>query len=77
MNLSQRIELWLSQHPDATPREAIWAGARIEIELWCSGNTHTSTLNITFTHDSNHRSHLLHHRSSRGVYHRKRFRQQF
>lgn len=21
MNLSQRIELWLSQHPDATPRE--------------------------------------------------------
>lgn len=41
MNLSQRIELWLSQHPDATPRETIWAGARIEIELWCSGNKHT------------------------------------
>lgn len=41
MNLSQRIELWLSQHPDATPREAIWAGARIEIELWRSGNKHT------------------------------------
>ena len=36
MNLSQRIELWLSQHPDATPREARWAGARIEIELWCN-----------------------------------------
>lgn len=41
MNLSQRIELWLSQHPDATPREAIWAGACIEIELWYSGNKHT------------------------------------
>lgn len=34
--LRARIEEWLDAHPDATAREAIWAGAMIEIELWCS-----------------------------------------
>ncbi len=36
MTLRQLIEQWLSQHPDATPEQAIWAGAEIEIKLWCN-----------------------------------------
>lgn len=37
-NLSEEIEKWLKEHPGATARDAIWAGARIEIELWCNKN---------------------------------------
>lgn len=34
--LREEIEHWLKEHPDATPEEAIWAGAIIEISLWCN-----------------------------------------
>ena len=34
-NLRDEIETWLKEHPEATAREAIWAGAIIEIALWC------------------------------------------
>ena len=34
-SLGSLIAQWLAEHPDATPQQAIWAGARIEIELWC------------------------------------------
>ena len=36
MTLRQEIEQWLSAHPDATPEQAIWAGAEIECRLWCT-----------------------------------------
>lgn len=36
MNLSQHIEAWLKTHPNATLEQAIWAGAIIEINLWCN-----------------------------------------
>ena len=43
MNLSQRIELWLSQHPDATPREAIWAGPASKSNCGATAtNTHAN-----------------------------------
>lgn len=34
MALKDEIQKWLSEHPDATAEEAIWAGAYIEIDLW-------------------------------------------
>lgn len=33
MALKDEIQKWLSEHPDATVEEAIWAGAYIEIDL--------------------------------------------
>nr|DAG59200.1 MAG TPA: hypothetical protein [Caudoviricetes sp.] len=36
MTLRQEIERWLASPPDATPQEAIWAGAEIECRLWCN-----------------------------------------
>lgn len=36
MTLPQLINEWLAAHPDATPQQAIWAGAIIEINLWCN-----------------------------------------
>ncbi len=33
--LREEIERWLEEHPEATARDAIWAGAVIEINLWC------------------------------------------
>lgn len=35
MALKDEIQKWLREHPDATVEEAIWAGAYIEIDLWC------------------------------------------
>lgn len=35
-SLRQKIDDWLAAHPDATAKDAIWAGAMIEIELWCN-----------------------------------------
>lgn len=34
--LRDRCEEWLSQHPHATLRDAIYAGALIELNLWCN-----------------------------------------
>ncbi len=36
MTLREEIEKWLIAHPNASLREAIWAGAEIEIRLWCN-----------------------------------------
>ena len=36
MTLNQLIQQWLDTHPNATLKEAIWAGAIIEIKLWCN-----------------------------------------
>ena len=36
MNLREHIEKWLKEHPDASPEQAIWAGAKIEIHLRCN-----------------------------------------
>ena len=36
MTLNQEIDKWLSEHPHATTKEAIWAGALIECRLWCN-----------------------------------------
>lgn len=35
MALKDEIQKWLREYPDATVEEAIWAGAYIEIDLWC------------------------------------------
>lgn len=36
MTLREEIEQWLASHPNASIRDAIWAGAEIEIRLWCN-----------------------------------------
>lgn len=36
MTLRYLIEQWLNEHPNATAEQAIWAGAEIEIKLWCN-----------------------------------------
>lgn len=43
MALKDEIQKWLREHPDATVEEAIWAGANIEIYLWCNKMTMTTT----------------------------------
>lgn len=36
MAMKDEIQKWLREYPDATVEEAIWAGAYIEIDLWCN-----------------------------------------
>lgn len=36
MTLKEQIDKWLMENPHATNEQAIWAGAKIEIDLWCN-----------------------------------------
>lgn len=40
-NLNTLIDEWLEAHQDATLRQAIWAGAVIELRLWCRNGRDT------------------------------------